>query len=307
MPAKPILADTNPVPTLVRVKFGIVRGALWCLAKCTSLTGLYIFGQAFGTCEWLINFKRRRRFHRRMEEMLATDYDPVAMRAACRKYFTRSRCDKLYYLIFDLLPRQTLLQRIHFPQRAIIDASLTRGKGVYIAMSHHGAQHVAALIMASLGYEIAGVRDRNESALRRFIQQRFAIKHLHTAPLTMFFADAFPRDLFRWFRLNRLLGSALDTERSQSPHLKRLPVRLFGETREFLTGTVEIAQRCGAAIHQGFIISKPWFHYEMIVSPPLVDPDARGDSQEVVQQIMQEYAGNIEAHVRRYPDHISRL
>ncbi|MBI4581587.1 MAG: hypothetical protein HY718_17955, partial [Planctomycetes bacterium] len=39
-----------------RVKFMLVRGFLWGWARCFSLTGLYLFGQIFGTCEWLVNF-----------------------------------------------------------------------------------------------------------------------------------------------------------------------------------------------------------------------------------------------------------
>ncbi len=307
MVAEPEHADANPIPALVRSKFAVTRAFLWLVVKCTSLTGLYILGRFFGTCEWLVNYKRRRRFQRRMKQVFGKDYDRKEMRAACRSYFMRLRCDKFYYLVFDLLSKEKIIRRTHFPQRELIDASLARGRGVYIVMSHLGAHHVAALLMCFLDYEVAVVRDRNEGSLRRYIQQRLAHRFSEVRAAKMFFADAFPRDLYRWFGNNRLLGSALDSERVRESHLKRMPVKVFGETKEYLTGTIQIALRCKASIHQGFITSKPNFNYEMTVSPPLIDPDTSDDSPDVLQKLMQAYAGNIEAHTRQYPDHISRI
>lgn len=307
MPDEVPQAESTSVPLLPRLKFACVRMLLWLVVKCTSLSGLYLLGQAFGTCEWLINYKRRRRFHERMRRLFGQDYRPQAMRRACRRYFTRTRCDRLFYLVFDLLPRDKIIRRIHFPQRHVIDASLARGKGVYVALSHCGAHHVAGLLMCFLGYEVAGVRDRQEGALRRYIQEQFNRKFSEVRAAKVFFADEFPREIYRWLQCNRIVGSALDVDRVREPHLKRLPVVLFGETREYLTGTLQIALRCKAAAHQGFIVSRARYHYEMIASEPLIDPEVGEDTPELLQQVMQQYAANIERHLRAFPDHISRI
>ena len=84
LPGEVLRAERASVPLLSRLKFACVRMLLWLVLKCTSLSGLYLLGQAFGTCEWLINYKRRRRFHERMRRLFGQDYHPRAMRRASR-------------------------------------------------------------------------------------------------------------------------------------------------------------------------------------------------------------------------------
>jgi len=84
---------------------------------------------------------------------------------------------------------------------------------------------------------------------------------------------------------------------------------MFGETREFLTGTLQIALRCGSSICQAFVVSRPNFYYRLIVHPPVYVPDDNhiGDDPALVERIMQQYADGIAAHIREHPDHLSRI
>ena len=77
------------------------------------------------------------------------------MRTACRSYFVRTRCDKVFYLIFDKLPREKILKRIHLCNLEIFDDALAQNRGVYICMSHVGSHHVCMLLMALLTKEAA--------------------------------------------------------------------------------------------------------------------------------------------------------
>jgi lauroyl/myristoyl acyltransferase len=298
----------DDVSWLNRVKFMVVRGFLFGWARCFSLTGLYMFGQFFGTCEWLCNFKRRRRFNQNLMEVYGNPPDglPPSARGACREHFMRTRCDKLFYLIFDKLPREKILKRVKFHDRHIIDDALARNKGLYVCMSHHGSHHVLILIMALLGYKVAGVRDRNEGPLRKYVQQKYDETFPEFRSIKMFFADTYPRDLYRCFAEGRLLGSALDVFRDRGAHLRTATVELFGKKRDFLTGTLQIALRCGAPIVQGFVVSRKNFYFHLIPKGPLVDPDTATDTPEVVQVAMQHYADNIAEHVLKYPDHLSK-
>lgn len=307
MPQNQPHESAAPIPVHARFKLAAQRWVLILIAKCVSINGLYFLGRIFGLCEWMINYKRRRRFHKRMKYIFGSTYDPIKMRGACRGFFVRTRCDKIYYLIIDLLPPEEVLGRVEFATRTNVDQSLARGGGAYLAVSHFGAHHIAANTLAQMGYKMAGVRDRNEGAMRRYIQQRLVQRLGQDHAAIMFFADAFPRDLFRWFHANGILASALDTTRSRDSHLKRATVQLFGESRSFLTGPVQIALRCRAVIHEAFVISKPNFHYEIVVSDPLIDPDSAADTPQIVQQVMQSYAARLETHARRYPDHVSRV
>jgi lauroyl/myristoyl acyltransferase len=292
-----------------RAKFALVRGFLWAWARTFSLRGLYLFGRFFGTLEYLINFKRRARYRRELHRAFPEGLERKREKRIIRSYFRRTRCDKLYYLIFDRLPRRKILRRIRFPGRETLDRALERDNGVCILLSHHGSHHVAAVLMALLGYKCAGVRDRNESALRRYMQDKYAETFPEFRAIRVLYADTFPRDIFRCFQENRVVGAALDVGRQRGQTLKSCPVRIFGETREFLTGTVQIALRCNATIAQGFVVSRPNFYFRLIVNPPLHVPDENDprSHDELIPEIMQKYADGIEAHVREHPDHLSRV
>jgi len=305
---KQTVEEAGCLPWYARAKFGLVRGFLTGWMWCFGLTGLYRFGRFFGTCEWLINYKLRRRYRKRLAFIFGQDaLSRSETRRLTRSWFVRQRCDKLFYLVFDRIPKARILDRIDFIGREHIDEGLARGKGVYAAMSHVGTHHIVGVLMAIMGYKVAGVRDRKESALRLHMQEVFAARYPEVAAIRIFFADEYPRDLFRCFKENYVLGTALDVDRKRAPHLRRQKVRIFGQDREWLTGTLQIALRCGATIFPGFWVSLPNYHFQLIAHEPLVDPETARDDPEIVAEAMQRYADKVEAHVRAHPDHISKV
>jgi lauroyl/myristoyl acyltransferase len=308
-PPSPPAEETPELGLVTRVKYMLARTFLWAWASCFSLRGLYLFGQFWGTCEWLLNYNRRRRFRERLEMVYGSDikrHDARFLRGACWRHFTRTRCDKLLYLIFDKLPREKILKRVKFHGKEILDEALAHNKGVYCCLSHYGSHHVLILIMALMGYRAAGVRDRNEGPLRRYVQDRYEETFPEIRDIKVFFADSYPRDLYRCFKEGYVLGTALDVGRVRGVHLRTAPVNMFGTQREFLTGTMQIALRCGSPIIQGFVVSRKNFYFRLVVLPPLVDPNTEADEPEIVQQAMQKYADNIADHIRHYPCHISK-
>jgi lauroyl/myristoyl acyltransferase len=295
---------------VARCKYGLLRGFLYAWARCFSLKGLYLLGKTFGTLEWAVNHKRRRKFRRYMEQLFGQPYNQIdsqAMKGACRRLCIRTRCDKLFYLIFDKLPRDKIFRRIHFPRQAVLDEGLSRGNGAYVCLSHVGSHHVVGLLMALLGYKVAGVRDASEGPLRRYIQACYAATFPEFRRLRLLYADTFPRDIYRCFQEGFVLGSAMDIGRQRDTRLKTVPVRFMGQEREFLLGPIQIAIRCKAPIYQGFIVSRPNFHYELQLIGPLAEPETLDASQESIQQLMQQYADNIAAHLEEHPDHTSRV
>jgi lauroyl/myristoyl acyltransferase len=307
VPARRSVEETADVSAWTRLKFMLVRGFLWGWARCFSLRGLYLFGQFFGTCEWLINYKRRRRFYESLGAVLAQELrrDP-GYRRACRRHFTRIRCDKLFYLIFDKLPREKILHRIRFHERKLLDEMVAKNKGVYVAISHCGSHHVLGLLTALMGYKGAAVRDKNEGALRRYVQEKYEQTFPEIRDIRLFFSDTYPRDLYRCFHDGYILATALDVGRDRGAHLRTATVKMFGQEREFLTGTMQIALRCGAPIMQGFVVSRKNFYFRLILLGPLVDPETAQDNAETLRTAMQRYADNIADHIRHHPCHISK-
>jgi len=300
----------RPLPWYTRAKFAFLRWFLWAWARMFSLKGLYLLGRWFGTAEYLINYRRRERYRRELAGAFPEGLPAREVRRVTLAYFRRTRCDKLLYLVFDRLPRDKILRRVKFHGRQYVDEALRRGHGLYAMLSHHGSHHVAALLMALLGYRCAGVRDRNEGALRVYMQQRYAETFPEFAAVRMLYADSFPREIYRSFQENRVVASALDVGRVRGTTLKTCPVRVFGQQREFLTGTLQIALRCRATVAQAFVVSRPNFYFHLIVQPPLHVPDGAApepDNPQRIAELMQRYADGIEAHVRAHPDHLSRV
>ena len=303
--------NDREVSLYVRAKFALVRFFLWGWACMFSLKGLYLLGRMFGTLEYLINFKRRARYRHALMRVYPEKISGKRIRSITLSYFRRTRCDKLFYLVFDKLPREKILHRIRFQGREYLDQALQRGNGVYLMISHNGSHHVLGQLMALMGYRVAGLRDRNEGAARIYMQQKLAETFPQVAEnLKIYFADSFPRLIYRHFQNNMILGSALDIGRPRGVSLKTCPVRIFGEMREFLTGTLQIALRCRASIGQLFIVSRPNFYFRMIVAPLFIPDDAGEenlDTPERVAELMQRYADGIQSHVREFPDHLSRI
>jgi lauroyl/myristoyl acyltransferase len=289
-----------------RLTFTTARAFLWGFATLFSLRGLYLFGQFFGTLEWLINYKRRHRFLRRLETMLGGALTARQRRAETRRFFMRTRCDKIFYLIFDKIPRERALARLHYSGTELIDQALERGQGCFVAMSHHGSYHVGAMLMALRGYKIVAVRDQNEGKMRRFMQELYDRRYREFQRMRVLYADAYPRDIYRCFQDNYLVGAALDIHHSRGDQKRTAVVNILGQERNFLVGTLLIALRSGAGVVQGFVICERDFHYRLVILGPLVENPTAGASPQQLQSVMQAYAENIEDYTRRYPSHVSR-
>ena len=294
---------------LSRLKYDLVRGFLWGWARCFSLRGLYLLGAGFAICEWMINYKRRGRFRKHLKTGFGRGtrvIDRATARRACLQHFIRTRCDKLFYLIFDRLPKEEILARVRFPREADFAAEVARGKGMYVCLSHIGSHHVLALIMALKGYRVAGVRDPNEGAMRRYIQRKYEETFPEFRAIRLLYSNMYPRDVYRCFQEGYILGSTLDIGRERGAHLRMVTVEMFGKPRDFLSGPVQIALRCRAPIYQGFVVSRPSFYFDLVLMGPLIESDAAADTPETLQTIIQKYADNIAEHLAEYPDHISR-
>ena len=69
------------------------------LLAALSLRGLYHFGHLFGSVEYLINAKRRRRFASAPAHILERKPTGVQRRKWTREYFMTMRCTDLFFLI----------------------------------------------------------------------------------------------------------------------------------------------------------------------------------------------------------------
>lgn len=302
-------SNERPIPLGTRLRIGFVRGFLVFYAHCFGLSGLYRLGRFFGILEYACDYRRRARVHRKLESLFGDEMSPARRRQVTRRYFMRVRCDKMFYTIMDRIPRGKLLNRIKIKNVYNVDDGLARGKGLYVALCHYGSHHVAGLMMALRGYKLAGVRDPKESHVRRYIQQRYRETFPEVAAMKFVFASSFPRVIYRHMQSNAIVASLLDVDRNRGENTKTCTVTFFGQERQWLTGPVQMAVRCGATIIQGFVVSRKNFYYQLIATPPLAEPTeaAAADEEKVVTEIVQHYAAAVEQFVREHPDHVMNI
>ena len=215
--------------------------------------------------------------------------------------------DKLFYIIFDRIPRDKAMTLISIGNQSLLNDAVARGRGVYMAMSHHSGLHVIAMLLALKGYKTAGVRDRREGAIRRYVQDRFNRLHPEFQRMRVLFADSYPRDIYRCLQEGCLLGSAMDVSRVRHSNQKMEEVMMFGGKQPILSGPLRIAIRCRAPVLQAFVVPEKAFRYRLEIVAALVDPDRVEDEEAVIAQAVRTYAANVEEYIRASPSLLSRI
>jgi len=290
-----------------RFSFGTLETVLWGMRGVMGLKGLYQFGRCFGTVEWLINYKRRRRFARALEGVLGRRATGSERRRYGREYCMRTRCAKMFFLIGARLGQEEAASRLTITNRDLLDDALACGHGVYLALSHQGDHHTVGMLLALAGYELAGVRDRPEPGLWRHVRELFIKRHPDVTLPQVLYATTFPRRIYRCYREGRVVISLMDVTTFRHGSLKTHTVKVFGAERKFLTGPLQIALRCRAPVVQAFLLPEPAFRYRLEVVGVLADPEAVQDEDEAVQAAVEAYASNLETYLRRAPSLISRI
>lgn len=287
--------------------FGAVRGAVRALYVVLGLRGLYRFGRLFGSAECLINFKRRRRFHATLAHALGRTPTARERRVHARDFFAQRRCDKLFYLVFDAIPRERAISLLTIRNQALLDAAAARGRGVQVATAHHGPMHVMGMLLALRGYKVAGVREPHEGAMRQYVQQLFDRRYPEFRRARVLSSQSFPRAILRTLQEGYVIGSSMDVSRIKAPNQKTVEVDIFGERRRFLSGPIWLALRSKSPVLQAFAVPERDFHYRLDVVEMLLDPETVSDPEAAVDAAMRRYAANIERYVRARPGLVSRV
>ncbi len=293
------------LPWQVRVKYMFIRFWLGVIVKVFGVDGLNRFGQFFGFCEWILQYKRRGKAYLRLKQIYGRRLPFWEERRIALKYFCRTRCDKMIYTIIDRIDEKKLLDRFHIEGKEYFDSAISRGKGTFFMFSHQGSHHLGGIFMALSGYRILGLRDPNASPLRRYIQMRFEKTFPEVSGLTIVSNKSFARTFFGAFKENRIVAASMDVWRSRG-NVRTVKVRVFGQEKEFMSGMTHIALKSHAVILVGLVISEPGMRYCIKFHPWLTDPDKDEDTPETVQRVMQEYAKIIEEHLTNNPEQVSK-
>jgi len=300
----------RPRPALTvgqSVTLGVAHAAASVLLSVLRLRGLYWFACLFGVAEYVIDRRRRRRFARALAMILERKPTARERRKWTLAFFMQTRCDKLFYFIIDRLPRDKIDSLVRVSDEALLQESLGRGKGALFGLQHLGSHHIGGMLLALQGFKIAGVRDANESAIRRFMQDRWERRHPDLPRIRYAFSDTFPREIYRWYREGYLIGAAMDLLKVRDPKQKVTWLEVFGARRPFLTGPMRIALRSGAPVLHGWVEPLGGFRYELVVAGRLIDPNEVTDEEAAIDQAVRMYAATLENTLKRRPSLLSRL
>lgn len=299
--------ELNRLSLWERTSFGMAHWGLSLFWAIAGFGGVYRFGCVFGLIEWSVNYKRRRRFATALARVLGHTPSASVRRRETRAYFMRSRCDKLFYLLLDRVSADRVDSVFTIKNRSLLDDAVARGKGVYVAMSHHGPQLIVGMLLCLSGYPAAAVRDGKESGIRRFVQGRFDRRHPQFRRLGVLFSESFPREIYRRFKEGLILGSAMDVSRVRHPNQKAERLTLFGEQRDFVTGPLRVAFRCDTPVVQAFAGVDDRGHYHLDIVGVLLDPREVENEDQAVRDAMQTYVAAVEKRVRESPSLLSRI
>jgi len=289
------------------VSFNMAHAAASVSVAILSLRGLYHFGRVFGTAEYLINFKRRRRFAKALANILERKPTGTERRKWTHEYFMLTRCEKLFYLIMDRFPRDTAASLLTISDEPLLKEYLARGHGLFFGYAHLGTQHIGGMLLSLKGYKVAGVRDPHESSIRRYVQDRFDRRHSNIRRTNMLYSDTFPREIFRCYREGCIVGSAMDVSHLRSPHQKAEWIEVFGQRRPFLTGPLHIAIRCKAPMLHGFVLPEPGFRFRLSIAGVLLDPETIEDEDRETAGAIRVYAAHIERALKERPSLVTRI
>ena len=82
--------EEEPLRLWERASFTAAHAVTTALLRLLSLRGLYGFGRALGTIEWLVNYRRRRRFAEALQRVIGRVPDPRERRREAREFFIPS-------------------------------------------------------------------------------------------------------------------------------------------------------------------------------------------------------------------------
>ena len=289
------------------VSVRMAHAATSAMLALLSLRGLYHFGRIFGTAEYLINFKKRRRFAKALAHILERKPTGTERRKWTHDYFMLTRCEKLFYLIMDRLPRDKAASLLTISDEPLLKECLARGNGVYYGYAHLGTQHVGGMLLSLKGYRVAGVRDPNESSIRRYVQDLFDRRHPDIQRTNMIYSGTFPREIFRCYRAGCIVGSAVDVKQLRNQNQKAEWIEVFGQKRPFLTGPLHIAIRCKAPLLHGFVLPEPGFRFRFLIVGVLLDPETIEDEEREVADALRVYAAQMVKVLKERPSLVTRM
>ena len=213
--------------------------------------------------------------------------DPEVGRVARRAFQNYGRMLMDFLLIGSLSPEE-LAKRLTYDGREHLDAALSRGKGVIVALPHMGSWDMAGSYAASLGYPMWAVAEKFPGSLNDAVvrtRQRFGLR-----VVTM--GRSAVHTIIEALHENGVVALVCDLE--QGPGVS---VRFFGRRATVPGGPAAIAIKTGAALLPATTFSAAPGRYHVHLDPALNWP-----AGETKDGLMQRVIDRLQDFIRERPD-----
>lgn len=205
------------------------------------------------------------------------------------QHFTRAML--VEFLKGSAMTLEEISRRITLDSLEPLETALARGKGVIIIAAHLGNWEWSAKRLAMAGHPLLLVVRQGEDEKFNALTDRIRGNEGNTVHPR---GEA-PRALLKTLRENGIIAIVPD-QKSEDVF-----VPFFGRLAGTVAGPAVLALKTGATLLPLFCPRQPDGTYKMIFYPAIV-PEATGDRNADVLQIMTQLTANIEDIIRQYPD-----
>src|SRR5258706_1243892 len=131
---------------------------------------------------WLSARRRRNAIDNYAAALGSTPHDPAVARVARQAFQNYGRMLMDFLLMGSLSPEE-LIHRLSVDGREHLDAALSRGKGVIMAVPHMGSWDMSGSYAAALGYRISAVAEKFPGSLNDAVVRNRGRFGLNVIPL----------------------------------------------------------------------------------------------------------------------------
>lgn len=213
--------------------------------------------------------------------------DPEVSRVARRAFQNYGRMLMDFVVMGSLAPDE-LIARMTIEGREHLDAALSIGRGVIMAVPHMGSWDMAGSYAGALGYPITAVAERFPGSLNDAVvrtRQRFGLDVITLGRSAV-------RAITKALEANSIVALLCDLE--QGPGVT---VRFFGRRSIVPGGPAAIALKTGAPLMPAYQYATIPGHHHVHLDPPLAF--ASGDTKE---SLMQRVVSRFEDFIKERPE-----
>ncbi len=236
---------------------------------------------------WLSRAQRRAALDNYGAAMGRDPADPEVARVARRAFQNYGRMLMDFLLLGSLTPEE-LIAKVTLDRRDRLDAALSGGRGVIMAVPHMGSWDMAGSYAGALGYPISAVAGRFPGSLHEAVvrtRQRFGLN-------VIMLGRSAVREITQALQANSIVALLCDLE--QGPGVE---VRFFGRKAIVPGGPAAIAIKTGAPLVPAYQHATSPGRYRIHLDPALTV-----STDETKEGLMQRVVERFEEFIKERPD-----